>query len=47
MPGFGANAVLAPVTSDLSVNGLPRVLVDNAGMLTGVPDVLVGDLADI
>jgi hypothetical protein len=45
--GFGASAMLAAVTPDQGADGVPNLLNNDAGMLTGVPDVLVGDFADV
>ena len=47
MPGFGTNAVLTAVTADLEVDGVPGLLIDDTGMLTGMSDVLVDDFADV
>ena len=39
--------MLAAVTADQGADGVPNLLIDDAGMLTGVPDVLVRDFADV
>jgi hypothetical protein len=45
--GFGADAMLAAVTADQGVDGVPNLLIDDAGMLTRVPDFLVSNFADV
>jgi hypothetical protein len=39
--------MLAAVTADRGADGVPNLRSDDAGMLAGVPDVPVGDFADI
>lgn len=47
MACLGANAMLAAVTADQGADGVPNLLIDDTGMLTGVPDGLVDDFSDI